>query len=196
MERTLDNRPPSVFCLILKSQNLTETLQIEIRDIMIALPLKAYTDCIWCDVCVYAQNCCFICGRAPVSTQSVGHISSHINLFLPGNMRRGPTRVWTYFGNKWSRIANANASRRYPITNAGEALVTIHLSCAYYIGTLKHLSEDIPVEAFAPAPCERGVRAAALEARSQRFVVACRITPPQVTNAHQMAPASQILANM
>ena len=81
MERTLDNRPPSVFCLILKSQNLTETLQIEIRDIMIALPLKAYMDCIWCDVCVYAQNCCFICGRTPVLTQSVGHISSHINLF-------------------------------------------------------------------------------------------------------------------
>jgi len=43
MEWTFNNRPPSVFCLILKSQNLTETLQIEIRDIMVALPLKAYT---------------------------------------------------------------------------------------------------------------------------------------------------------
>jgi len=86
MEWTFNNRPPSVFCLILKSQNLTETLQIEIRDIMIALPLKAYTDCIWCNVCVYAQNCCFICGRAPVITQSVAHISSHINLLLPAEM--------------------------------------------------------------------------------------------------------------
>ena len=54
MESTFNNRPPSVFSLILNPQNFTETLQIEIRDIMIALPLKTHTQCIWCNVCLYA----------------------------------------------------------------------------------------------------------------------------------------------
>ena len=40
MESTFNNRPPRVFCLILNLQNFTEALQIEIRDIVIALPLE------------------------------------------------------------------------------------------------------------------------------------------------------------
>ena len=47
MESAFHNRLASIFCLILNPQNFTETLQIEIRDIMIALPLKTYAPCIW-----------------------------------------------------------------------------------------------------------------------------------------------------
>jgi len=54
MESTFNNRPPRVFCLILNLQNFTETLQIEIRDIVVALPLKTYTQYIWCNVYLYA----------------------------------------------------------------------------------------------------------------------------------------------
>ena len=63
MESTFNNRPPSVFSLILNLQYFTETLQIEIRDIVIALPLKTYAQCIWCTVCVYAQSHCFTNSR-------------------------------------------------------------------------------------------------------------------------------------
>ena len=54
MERAFNDRPASVFCLILNPQNATETLQVEIRDIMIAFPLKTYPQCIWRNVCIYA----------------------------------------------------------------------------------------------------------------------------------------------
>jgi hypothetical protein len=74
MESTFNNRPPSVFSLILNLQNFTETLQIEICDIVIALPLKTYAQCIWCTVCVYAQNHCFIRGRIPVFRESATEV--------------------------------------------------------------------------------------------------------------------------
>ena len=80
MESTFNNRPPSMFSLILNPQNFTETLQIEIRDIVIALPLKAYAQCIWCTVYVYAQNHCFIRVRIPVFRESATEVQSHIDL--------------------------------------------------------------------------------------------------------------------
>ena len=63
MESTFNNRPPSVFSLILNPQNFTETLQIEIRDIMIALPLKTSHAMYLVHCLVYAQNHCFIRGH-------------------------------------------------------------------------------------------------------------------------------------
>src|SRR6478672_10184283 len=80
VESTFNNRPPSVFSLVLHLQNFTETLQIEIRNIMIAFPLKTYAQRIWCTVCVYTQNHCFIGGGIPFFRESATKVHSHIIL--------------------------------------------------------------------------------------------------------------------